>query len=190
MKILFVVDKVSGGAGNVIQLLSMIFRDKGHQPSILFMDGINVKSRYNLSQINLIDFPQKHPELKNKRKLSLILGLKKGLEKEILELNPDVVISFINNNNTLCCMAMRKMNIPLIVSERINTLTCEPKGIWKYMRQFAYKRADKIVVQCRVFEKFCRNWYLEKTVTIPNPVLAPKISNIKKEDNTFTILSA
>ena len=190
MKVMFVVDHVSGGAGNVIQLLAMAFRDHGEKACILFTNGINVASRYDLSGIEVIDFPKEHPEIQGERKFALISAITKGIRAEIIKSKADAVISFIHNNNTICCMAMRNMKIPLVVSERINTLTCPPSGIWKHLRQIAYARADAIIVQCDVFKYFCHNWYLKKTKTIPNPVLQPPVMHTVAAKEKYTVISA
>lgn len=190
MRVLFVVDKVSGGAGNVIQLLAMSFRDHGEEAGILFTDGINVPSRYDMKNIEMIDFRQRHPEITGKRKLALVYAMSTALRKEIKKNNPDVVVSFIHNNNTLCCLAMLGMKTPLIVSERINTMTCPPNGMWKPLRQIAYARANKIVVQCDIFKHFCHDMYLKKTVTIPNPVLLPDATHEPSLKSNYTVISA
>ena len=62
MKILFVVNAISGGASNVIQLLAMHFQRKGNEVDLLLFGGIDVPSRYDLTGVNIIELPKLLPK--------------------------------------------------------------------------------------------------------------------------------
>ena len=62
MKILFVVNGISGGASNVIQLLATHFQRKGNQVDLMLFDGMDVPSRYDLTGVNIIELPKLLPK--------------------------------------------------------------------------------------------------------------------------------
>lgn len=113
MKILFIVDDFSGGAGNIVQLLAKRMQETGNEVSI-FLTYKHSKPRYDLSEINCynvnISIISGNRLLKLKR---MIDAVRRIIESSGCEL----VISFVNNNNSLACLAVQKMNIPIIVSE-------------------------------------------------------------------------
>jgi len=173
MRLLFVVDSFSGGAGNVTQILSQAFSKKNYDVSILLLNGKRVEPKHDLSGIKVVDYalgkyaPGKTP-------VDRIFKAIVALRKQINTINPDVIISFLTELNILCCMANNR-KIPLIVSERNDPFKEVIKKYWAVLRGLEYKKADKIVVQCSNFRQLAKGKFVDKTVVIPNPILRPPI---------------
>ena len=111
MNILIIVDDFSGGAGNVAQLLA-IELSKKHKVS-LALTNRHSKSRYNLSEISVYD---ENLNITGKNKIAGLLSAIKRLRERLQTVGAEFVISFLDNNNTMACLMLRKTNIPIIVS--------------------------------------------------------------------------
>ncbi|WP_026567970.1 glycosyltransferase family 4 protein [Bacillus sp. UNC41MFS5] len=189
MKILFVVNGISGGASNVIQLLATHFQRKGNQVDLLLFDGMDVSSRYDLSGVKIIELPKLLPERSFNsytRVVHRIKSVKAYLKKD----KPDIIVSFLDNINTLTCFAAWNSDIPIIVSERTNTITNKLSFPWDVLRKIAYRRANKVIVQCSIFADFYNGYFKNKTNVIPNPIVNPKARHVVKSDQQFHLVSA
>lgn len=187
MKILFVVDSFRGGAGNVIQILAREFKKRGYDCSIFLANGKLVEPKYDLKNIEIIDH-RLDDFVVAKNPIDRIKKYKTEYEKIFDAVRPDAIISFLTNNNTLCCMANHRQ-IPLIISERIDPSKAILKLHWRVLRRLEYGKADKIVVQCSNFSDFCGGQFRNKTVTIANPILDPGIYHTVQERKTITFIS-
>ena len=98
---------------------------------------------------------------------------------------PDIIVSFINNINTLTCFAAWKSDIPIIVSERTNTISYKLKFPWQILRKIAYRRANTIIVQCSIFADFYNGFFNNKTKVIPNPIVNSKARHVVKNNRDF-----
>lgn len=175
MKILFVVDDFSGGAGNVVQILANGLLNRGNEITVLLLNYHTQNNRLN-KEIKVIK--NNITYLRASNKIVWLMQTIKELKKLIVGLNPDVVISFLDNNNTLVGLTLMFENTPLIVSERSNPIEIKPKLYWRVLRIPAYLRANAVIVQCSNFVNFNR-LFSGKTSVIPNPVIEPRV---KKKD--------
>ena len=189
MKILFVVNGISGGASNVIQLLAMHFQQKGNQVDLLLFSGMDVPSRYDLSQINIIELPKLLPK-RTLNSYTNVVHQIKNVNAYLKEEKPDIIVSFIDNINTLTCFAAWNSDIPIIVSERINTLTNKLKLSWDILRKIAYRRSNMVVVQCSIFAEFYNGYFKNKTEVIPNPIVYPQAKHVVKKQGSIHLVSA
>ena len=171
MKILFVVDSFSGGAGNVVQILSTALSKRGYSVSILLLNKYG-KSKYDLRKIEVVERPLSKYAA-GFSPIDRVYKSVKFLKKEFEMIDPDIIISFLTELNILSCMANNSR--PLIISERNDPDRQELKNYWKILRDIYYKRADNIIVQSPAFVKFANNKYCNMTSVIPNPILKPSI---------------
>jgi len=171
MKILFVVDDFSGGAGNVIQILANEFSRRTYEVAVLLLNHHTDRNRLNKKVV--VIKKNISSETSRNRVIWLMQTIKevKGI---IIGLEPNVVISFIDNNNALVGLSLMFADIPLIVSERTNPIMNKTTGIWRLIKVPAYFRADAIIVQCSNFVDFNR-FFSRKTSVIPNPILKPTL---------------
>ena len=185
MRILFVVDAFRGGAGNVIQILSREFKRRGNDCVILLTNGKIAEPKYDLTGIKVIDYKlEEHIHAKNAA--DRIIKYTKELKTKFHEIQPDAIISFLTTNNILSCMA-NDLNVPLLVSERIDPFKAHTKIHWRLLRKIYYARAKKIIVQCSNFEDFFTGQLKKKTVTIANPIITP-VNDYQARENHGNII--
>ena len=169
MKIAIVVDDFHGGAGNISQILALNFA-KEHNVSLVLTNH-HSDARYDLSEIDL--YPM-NLAVSGKNKIS---GLVKSIRKlgKVLkkDIKADLIISFLDNNNTMTCFSQFFNHTPIIVSERSNPLVIFPKAPWDKLRRIAYKRANVVTVQFKCFENFDGGRFIKKTRVTSNIVDKP-----------------
>lgn len=172
MKVLFFVDDYGGGAGNVVQILANEFeKNPNICPVVALLNPHSAK--YKLSEsIQTVEY--RMSDNKSGNKLVFLWRNLKTVRKIVAKVNPDCIISFIDNINTNVCLSLFFKKIPIIVSERSNPLVIKPYGLYRYLRPLAYLRANKISVQCECFKDFMPLLKYKMIVT-PNPVFKPQI---------------
>lgn len=169
MKIVFVVDDYSGGAGNIIQLLATEYA-KENEVAVLLTNYCSEK-RYPCEGVVF-----RHLGVNEKPKggLKVFAYQVKWIRERIKEEKPDVVISFLTINNLFVCLGHLWKKLPIIACERINPLGRKEKFPWNVLTRLAYNRAELLTVQ---FEDFCRMYdgkYLEKCRVTPNYIATPE----------------
>ncbi len=71
------------------------------------------------------------------------------LQTAIAQSKPDAVISFIDQVNVLTLLATRSLNIPVVVSERVDPTLYSIGRIWEQLRRWTYPLCDRLVVQAQ-----------------------------------------
>ena len=188
MRILIAVDAITGGAGNVAQILATYYAKRGEDVYLMFSKKKTFDSKYDLNKITIIEAQQ---FFSNFSLLKTIIHY----NKLIKEISPDIIISFLNTVSPPILLSQIMTSIPIIVSERSDPYNNTPQIKRKILRYISYKRASLITVQFDVFKKFNKNAYRKnKIVTIPNMILAPpntkdyKIRSTKVSFVTFATL--
>lgn len=91
------------------------------------------------------------------------------LRARLRELAPDVVISFFADISSITLLAARKLDVPVIVSERNHPRQHIIPYRWKLARQLLYRRAESLVVQSGEMIPFYQRLGVDTTV-IANPL--------------------
>lgn len=170
MNIAIVVDDFHGGSGNIAQLLALNLK-QNHKVSIILTNE-HSEPRYNLE---CIDRYSMNLSASGKNKAVGIIGLIKRLGNLIKkDIKANLVISFIDNNNTMTCFSQFFNKTPIIVAERSNPLVIFPKSPWDKLRRIAYKRANVVTVQFKCFDGFDGGRFIKKTRVTSNIVDKPK----------------
>lgn len=96
------------------------------------------------------------------------------LRAALRDLAPDVVASFIHRTNVLTLLACRRLDLPVIVSERNHPAHYALPRPWRLLQRWTYPRADALVVQTRGIAE----WFTDRIpgtdpVVLPNPVVPP-----------------
>jgi GalNAc-alpha-(1->4)-GalNAc-alpha-(1->3)-diNAcBac-PP-undecaprenol alpha-1,4-N-acetyl-D-galactosaminyltransferase len=100
--------------------------------------------------------------------------LAQDLREQVMETEPDVVISFMTGNNVRTIRALHNTDVPVIVSERT-----APERRFLHneqlveMRKKLYPKADCLVVQTTEAKEYYEGMLNKPVQVIPNPV--PKI---------------
>ena len=109
----------------------------------------------------------------------------KWLRTEFKNRKPDAIISFIHKNNVTSILAARRLNIPVIVSERNDPFSEELPRFWQRLRLLTYPQAGKIVLQTERSRAFFPPEIQRNCVVIPNPILPQNLPrNVKSGPKT------
>ncbi|MFW8566987.1 glycosyltransferase family 4 protein [Orrella sp. 11846] len=93
------------------------------------------------------------------------------MRQTIKDFKPDVVISFIEQNNVRTLAAMLGTGIPVIVSERTDPRHHRVSRVWKIARRLLYPLADQVVVQTQSVAQWALSVSAHKRIrVIPNLV--------------------
>ena len=188
MKILFFVDSFQGGAGNVIQILAVEFKKRGYDCTIFLANRKIVPPKYDLKGIKVIEVDL-NKEAPGKMPFDRIIRQKNYIHRLFNKEKPDVVISFLTENNILSCMA-KDRKLPLFISERIDPAKANTKIHWRILRWLEYGKANKVVLQCSNFADFCGGKFKSITEIVPNPILMPThLHTVDFSDHTITFIS-
>ena len=176
-----------GGAGNVMQILAGQLSCRGHEVSLLLLNGALMKPKHDLCNVKIIEYPlvQNEPA---KTPIGRLFRYKKAVKRLINAENPDAVISFLTEYNDLSAWTIGG-KIPLVISERNNPFQEKLKPQWELLRRLYYPRADKLVVQCSQFSDFYSDSVKQKISVIPNPILVPTVRHQVREDNEIRLVA-
>jgi len=172
-KIAFVTHGMkSGGSERVISILSNSL-SKNFEVFIIIM--IDSPSFYRLRpEVTLL-----HCREGSKRSKGLFDALKfnfnnyRSILRYLRQEKIDLAIGFLTTSNILVTLAAKRLEIPVIISERNNPLAQNATMgfFWKILRRLVYPRADTLIVQTARVKAFYSSFVKErKLVTIPNPI--------------------
>ena len=163
MNICFTLSSLSaGGAERVATLLANSFTSAGHHVSLIL-----VSIDYNNSFYQLSDLIDVIPLIKTKKDKNFFRRIN-ILKRKIIEIKPDIVISFLPHICIYTYFALKKTNIPFICSERN-----DPKQygfLYKMLLKRAFKYANGCVFQTSSARRFYRTVKDNNAVIIYNPV--------------------
>lgn len=187
MKILFTIGNLeSGGAERVVATLANNFVVDNNDVSIIFVSSNSSDSFYKLDErIKIV------PLLKDLNSHS-IKEKTIRLAKEIDEIQPDVVVSFLNYVIFYTYFALKKTknkNIKFVVSER-NCPRKVPSVLpLRLLRNHIFKKADGCVFQTEGSKKYFRN--LRKSAVIPNPIfINTTLPSVVDRDKTILMVGS
>ena len=164
MNIVFMTyDLLDGGADRVITTLANALVNENHDVSIVMVSSTKKESYFelnkNVSLVPLLYGLEKKPSILKKAKL---------IRKTILDIKPDVVVSFISFVCIYTWFALRGTKIPYIVSERNDPNQRE------HLKQFLLNKAFKYANGCVFQTHDAFNWYKKyikgDSAIIYNPV--------------------
>ena len=176
MNICFTVSAMtSGGAERVVSVLSNSFVDKGHSVTIVMVSASKKESFYKLNpKIQLVALCE---NFNKKVKPFKRIGLLKSF---LTSFNPDIVIAFLPHICIYTFLALRKTNIPFVLSERNDPNQYNP--LYKLALKYVFHKAGGCVFQTRDALKWYKFDETDKARIIYNPVLMPQFDeNIEKE---------
>lgn len=175
MRLALVISSLSaGGAEKVVVTLANVWSRDAHEINVITFD-------------NATPFYQLDAKIKRwpigflSDSKSIIEGAFRGLQrirklrKKIAEVNPDLVISFIDKTNILTLFAAVALDVPIVVSERTDLRYHDIGVLWKILRRISYQWAGAIVTNSSQMADWISSWAGGiKVMAIPNPVATPK----------------
>ena len=104
------------------------------------------------------------------------------LRRELQTLKADIVISFLDTTNVLTLLACTGLNLPVIVSERIDPRYHVIGRGWDHLRSLLYRRAHAVVIQSAAVSAWAGTLVsAPKVRVIPNPLSPPCITRHDSE---------
>lgn len=184
MKILFIVDDFSGGAGNIVQLLATEYA-KSDEVTVLLLN-VHSDPRYCCENVVFKCVYENEKPIGSLKVFKFLLSCIKNV---ISETTPDVVLSFVTNNNILTGLALMHTKIPFVVCERNSPLMIEKlKFPWEQLLPISYGRADAVSVQFEIFSSLRKGRYKKKCVVTPNYIMSPPMTKqIRSSVDSHTI---
>mgnify|MGYP003748010407 CR=1 FL=1 len=96
----------------------------------------------------------------------------KAIRHEIINIQPDIIISFLDRINVLTLIAAKGTGIPVVISERTDPSQISIGIIWNALRRKTYKYAKFVVVQTDRIAIWVAKNIGGNVAVIPNPVLS------------------
>lgn len=147
MKISFFIFHLSsGGAERVLSTLANFFAKRNHCVNIYTLS--REPSFYELDEsIGHV----KLGKLNNKGVINKLRNLKR-LYDELKRSRPDVLISFIDENNLMAVIVAKLLQIPVIISERSNPEKQHYNPFFIFLLKWLYPKASLMVLQTQASE--------------------------------------
>ncbi|MCK5295760.1 MAG: glycosyltransferase [Alphaproteobacteria bacterium] len=181
-RIIVVSDLGGGGAQNVIKALANHWAENGLNVTVITLslaenDRIILNKSINRIALNATG---KSSGLFGgiTGNLRRIFALRNAIKKS----KAKTVISFIGTTNILTILACMFLKKTVIISERNDPAKQSLGRLWDFLRKVFYKRADVVTANSKTAVETMKNFVPEhKLAIVPNPVIAPDITNIKRE---------
>ena len=167
MKIAFIISSLgSGGAERVLSLMANYWAQKNYSIIVLTLDNLTpfylLADGIKLEQLSL---------LKNSTSIFSALANNitriKVIRKKLIEIDPDIVISFMSETNIISTIGCRIINKPIIIAERISYDFLKSR-IWVILRKLVYRFSNALIVQTRYDQKKYSG--ISNTFVINNPL--------------------
>ncbi|WP_180002635.1 MULTISPECIES: glycosyltransferase [Acinetobacter] len=179
MKLLMIIPSLgSGGAERVISSLAndWVVKRKCELHMVIFTD---TKDFYKINRD--IKVYRLNYNSNSKNKIFCLINLILQLRKIIININPDVCLSFLRESNILIIIASLGLNKKIFISERDSPLTSIPQ-YYKILRKKLYPLATGIIAQTMDYKFFIDNEInASKSVVIPNPIREINTLDLNRE---------
>lgn len=187
MKFLLIVDSFRGGAGNVMQILAGALSRRGHQITLLLLNGAIDAPKHDLQGVTVVEYPlvQKESAI---TPIGRLWRYKKAVKRLIKQYSPDAVLSFLTEYNGLTAWSVGG-KLPLVISERNNPFQEQVRPQWNLLRKRYYHKADRLVVQCSAFVDFYPERVKRKICVIQNPILKPSATAVDRSASAVRMVS-
>lgn len=160
----------AGGAERVLSLLATAWAGR-YDVTVLTWDAPGAAPFFPLSprvrhQALDLDAVSRSPLEGLVRNVSRLRRLRAAIRATA----PDLVVSFVDRVNVLTLLATRGLDVPVVVSERVDPRRYDPGPAWRWLRPLAYQAAAAVVVQTASTRDYLAARWRVPLVTIPNPV--------------------
>ncbi len=167
-KICFVISCLDrAGAERVMSILANRAALLGYEVSLILTGASTVG--YELKdEITIYKIPEK---LKHSKK-GVIRTIEKIslLKRILLDIKPDLVVSFLTSCNIYVSLALRRTNIPFIVSERNLPVKECSNQVMRWVKNYCYRFPTGFIFQTGEAQSFFNARIQSHSTVIPNPV--------------------
>ncbi|MCK5468403.1 MAG: glycosyltransferase family 4 protein [Cyclobacteriaceae bacterium] len=183
MKIAFIISSLGcGGAERVLSLMANYWAQLNYSIIVITLDNSTpfylLEDGIKLEQLSLL-----------KNSVSVFSAIAnnitriKIIRKKLIEIDPDIVISFMTETNIISTIGCKIINKPIIIAERISYDFLK-SWVWVSLRKLVYRFSNALIVQTR-YDKEKHNC-LSNTFVINNPLnLKEMILNNNRAEKKF-----
>lgn len=176
MHVMLVISSLApGGAERVITMLANRWVERGVRVSLVTLDSPGNDFYRTRPEVRRIGLGLLRPSGNVLMSACNLLRRMVGLRATVRELDPDVVVSFIDKTNILTVAATRWLRCGVVISERVDPRYYDAGPVLRLVRGIVYPWADAVVMQTENLrtwaEQHARN--PDKVFVVPNPVDAP-----------------
>ena len=169
-RILIVISSLAGGgAERVAADLGRYLLDRGRHVMMLTLTGDQPDHYYIPAEIRRERIETRHVAPSSLHRARLAFARLLTLRRKILALDPDMVVSFVDQTNVRTILSLLGSRVPVIVSERVHPGQNPLSPLWQFARRTTYPLASAVTVQtddgADWFRRFTR---VKGAVVIPN----------------------
>lgn len=184
MRIVFIHNQISyGGACKMIAWVANQMAKRGHEVhSIVFFQSCNEGNFNENVVLHKLDIKKsKHRIIRNSVGMLKTIN---ALHKKINQINPDVIVSFLDSVGYWYLLKNRlSKKRKIVVSERVDPF--QYKGFASKVRFWLMKKANWSVFQTEGAREFFKGKIFEKSSVIPNPVILKNSDNPSEQEIEF-----
>lgn len=170
MRLCLVISSLAaGGAERVMSILAGEWAARGHEVLLLTTHDGGSAPHYPVDarvELRSVD-PRTGGGMR--RQMATIGALRRA----IAAARPAVVVSFLNYTNILVLLACRNLDVPVVVSERLDPRIVGIGPVWSMLRRMTYRRACCLVAQTTAAGALYGPLVHGRVRVIPNPVPPP-----------------
>ena len=182
------LDNIAGGAERVLSIICSELSKRGHTVNLITFDGPETKLFYKLdNKVNLIKITD-NVRIKSNRFFLFISRFIK-IRKEIINIDPDIVVGFMHSIYVLLAFSLLNKNIPVIGSEHIVPDHYKNRKLEYFAIILSTLFIKKITVLSDDIKYRFSPLINRKMISIPNPIELKKFNLKKKDKSNFTILT-
>jgi len=166
MRITFIIGSLeAGGAQRVLILLSEGFAKRGHNVTVLTING---------TENDCFSLPNavKRQALNLSTGIQVVLNFPK-IRAGIRLSKPDIIVSFVELTNIITLLSTLGLHLPVVVSERSAPAAFEERPFLNWLRACVYPLASRLIVQSQGALDYFLPDLQDKAVIVPNPVVCP-----------------
>ncbi len=187
MRLVLVISHLAtGGAQRVLSIMANYWAEKGWHITVLTLDAGREPPFYDLHPA-VTHHPLGLSAHSHTRLQGILNNLRRlwVLRQTIKKDTPQVVISFMDRPNVLTILAGLGLQVPVIISERIDPAHHPIGTEWGLLRQWTYPYCSCLVIQSDAALSYFPPNVRRRACVIPNPVMVPhgKSPSLRSECN-------
>jgi len=168
----------AGGSEGVVSFIANQWAERGWQVAVITMEAPGTPAYYPLSpKVELYQLGAPVARYGKLQAAWMSARRIRLLRRVFLQLEADVVISFLTRTNILSVLAASGTGIPVIVSERNNPEIQDFGPIWTRLRRHVYPRAFGLITMTKGAMDYFPPEQRQRSWVIPNQVNLP--ANLK-----------
>lgn len=182
MRITLVISSLSaGGAERVMSSMANYWAGKRHEVSLITLAKKETDFYPLRQEVKRIDLDLESVSVNNFGAIRTNFYRIKALRHWIQSCRSEVIISFIDKMNCLTLVATLGLNLPVIVSERVDPRYHGIGRLWSSIRRVTYPTAAQVVVQTKAVADWASGFLNKKLVcTIPNPINIAQSKSVQR----------